>query len=146
MRWKSVLCEVMRDWESSPQWQTCCGSWKPCQGKVCEGGLEEKKLASKGGWLSAFPLPALLTSWFSCQELKCQGVRGSHTRWLQGEAQRAGALPPLFTHGHPFTLCIQSRCQPQLVTPHQLHHPLTLRGQDSARTHRSLSNSKLVLS
>lgn len=34
--------------------------------------------------VSALFLPDLLTSWFNCQELKCQGGGGNHTRAASG--------------------------------------------------------------
>lgn len=46
--------------------------------------------------------------------------------WLQGEVQRAGALPPLFTHDHPFASCLQSMHQLQLVAPQHLSTYITL--------------------
>lgn len=59
-----------------------------------EGGRFEREEISFQGRLSvsAFSLPALLTSWFNCQELKCQAEEAT-LEWLQGEDQRAGALP-----------------------------------------------------
>lgn len=109
------------------------------------GRFEREEIGFRGGCLSAFSLPACLTSWFNCQELKCQHGRGSHTRVASGWSSKGWGTSPTLHTWPPLRLLPTKHASTSACSSSAsvyLHHTPTLWGQDSVRIHLSLSNRK----